>query len=136
MSKLWMASLLALTLTAPAAFADFNDSTAEVNVKTPDITARGENYDQYVRRVPNSTTRTTTTTYTTTRSVEGGGEEVVYRPYRTYERVISQTPTTVTSSTSTYTDPNESYSMEQEADLLINNVESTVLPTDGFVVVQ
>jgi hypothetical protein len=140
MSKLWMATAMALTLAAPAAFADFNDSTAEVNVKTPDITARGENYSDYVQRVPNSTTRTTTTTYTTTAKRGVGqanlGDEEVYRPYRSYTRVINKTPEVVTTTRSaTYSSPDENVSMEQEADFLINNVENTP-PAGEFVIIR
>jgi hypothetical protein len=130
MTKFLMMAVAAMALVTTGAYAQTNDTTAEVNMKTPDITARGERYADYVQRMPNSTVRTTTTRTTYTKTNMGNGQAVmedgaeIYRPYRTFTRVINQAPVVTRVDSATYSAPDEQISMEQEADMLINKVEN------------
>ncbi|HEY1096004.1 MAG TPA: hypothetical protein VGF14_02060 [Alphaproteobacteria bacterium] len=140
MSKSALMIALALVMVSPAAFAGdrANDTSAEVNVSTPDITARGEDYTAYRQANP-TVTRHTTTTYTTRRGVGQAmmGDETTFRPYRTYSRTIEESRApVVTTHTTTYSSPDDRMTLEQEADMLLNEVDDMPVMTDTVIIHQ
>ena len=139
--KIWMAAALAFVLTAPAAFADFSDTSSEVTASTPDITPHSDN-PAYLGAGENTTVQRSSTTYTTTIRRSGQsqmGDEHVFRPYRTYTKVIEGTPLVTTHTSSVTYDPqpvDAELSLEREADLLVNSLGEAPVTTETTIIRQ
>jgi hypothetical protein len=140
MFKFTLAATLALfvTLSAPAFAQGTNDSTAEVNVTTPDMAY----HDGYHGGLPagRTTVQTTTTSYTSTNRNSGQalmGDEVIFRPYRTYSRTIPVQPVIVRhAGMIAPLDPAEEASMEYEANLLLGDTAPAETFSEETVIIH
>ena len=120
MNKLALFALLALTLTMPAAFAEDDLGSRDVTSETRvNMATEPAVPVTTLTTIPSSrvVSHTSTTTHYTTDGVQVAPR--IYRPYRTYTRVIEDTAPVV--HTTVTTEPGV-MSLEEEAALLANSI--------------